>query len=65
MNNKKSLLTSMDGDTIRFSKSDKKLIETIKNDPNTVIHLSIAKLAKLAGVSEPTCLLYTSPSPRD
>ena len=54
MNNKKSLLTSMDGDTIRFSKSDKKLIETIKNDPNTVIHLSIAKLAKLAGVSEPT-----------
>ena len=54
MNNKKSLLTYMDGVTISFSKSDKKLIETIKNDPNTVIHLSIAKLAKLAGVSEPT-----------
>lgn len=54
MNNKKSLLTSMDEDSIRFSKSDKKLIETIKNDPNTVIHLSIAKLAKLAEVSEPT-----------
>lgn len=54
MNRQTPLLDTMDSETIRFSKSDKKLIEAIKGDPNSIIHLSIASLAKLTGVSEPT-----------
>lgn len=56
MNRQPSLLTAMsnDSDSIRFSKSDQKLITIIRNDPNSIIHLSIASLAKLAEVSEPT-----------
>ena len=54
MNRQTPLLTAMGSNKIRFSKSDRKLIETITNDPNAVIHQSIASLAKLANVSEPT-----------
>jgi len=49
-----SLLQLMDSDSVRLSKSDKKLALIIKEDPRAVIHLSIALLASEAGVSEPT-----------
>lgn len=53
-NRQTPLLSLMSGDTIRLSKSDKKLVAIIKSDPGSVIHLSIANLAKMAEVSEPT-----------
>lgn len=37
-----------------FSKSERKVAETILASPKTVIHSSIASLAQAAGVSEPT-----------
>ncbi|MGO1618317.1 MAG: transcriptional regulator HexR, partial [Oceanisphaera sp.] len=37
-----------------FSKSEKKVAETILASPQTAIHSSIASLAKMAEVSEPT-----------
>ncbi len=49
-----SLLQLMQSDTIRLSKSDKKLSAIILADPSSVIHQSIALLASTAEVSEPT-----------
>jgi len=49
-----SLLQQMNDDSVRLSKSDKKLAAIILKDPTAVIHLSIAKLAATAEVSEPT-----------
>lgn len=37
-----------------FSKSERKVAEVILSSPNTVIHASIAALAKQANISEPT-----------
>jgi len=54
MNSQGSLLQLMVSDTIRLSKSDKKLAAIIKEDPRAVIHQSIALLAAEADVSEPT-----------
>lgn len=48
------LLTLMQSDIVRFSKSDKKLSAIILAEPTAVIHQSIALLAKNANVSEPT-----------
>lgn len=48
------LLKLMTSDEIKLSKSDKRLVEIIQRDPQTVIHQSIANLAKQAEVSEPT-----------
>ena len=48
------LLQQMSDDSVRLSKSDKKLSAIILKDPNAIIHLSIAKLASTADVSEPT-----------
>ena len=49
-----SLLQLMSSDQIRLSKSDKKLAAIIREQPNAVIHKSIASLATEAEVSEPT-----------
>jgi len=49
-----TLLQRMNDDSVRLSKSDKKLAAIIQQDPHSVIHLSIAKLAATADVSEPT-----------
>lgn len=49
-----SLLQLMNSDTVRLSKSDKKLAAIIQEDPASVIHQSIALLATTADVSEPT-----------
>jgi RpiR family transcriptional regulator, carbohydrate utilization regulator len=49
-----SLLAQLSSNTLRFSKSDLKLVDVIKADPNSVIHMSIANLATRAKVSEPT-----------
>ncbi len=49
-----SLLQLMQSDTVRLSKSDKKLSAIILSDPSAVIHQSIALLASSAEVSEPT-----------
>lgn len=49
-----SLLQLMQSDTVRLSKSDKKLSAIILTDPSAVIHQSIARLAANAEVSEPT-----------
>ena len=49
-----SLINLMSGDSIRLSKSDKKLVTIILNDPSSIIHQSIANLARIADVSEPT-----------
>ncbi len=54
MHAKASLLQLMQSDTIRLSKSDKKLSAIILADPASVIHQSIALLASTAEVSEPT-----------
>ena len=54
MNVQGSLLQLMDSDSVRLSKSDRKLAAIIKEDPRAVIHLSIALLAAEADVSEPT-----------
>ena len=49
-----SLLQLMNSDTIRLSKSDRKLAAIIQENPSAVIHQSIALLATSADVSEPT-----------
>ena len=49
-----SLLQLMQSDTVRLSKSDRKLSAIILADPASVIHQSIALLASTAEVSEPT-----------
>ena len=49
-----SLLQLMNSDTVRLSKSDRKLAVIIQADPASVIHQSIASLASAAEVSEPT-----------
>ena len=49
-----SLMHQMNDESVRLSKSDKKLAAIIQKDPHSVIHLSIAKLAATADVSEPT-----------
>jgi RpiR family carbohydrate utilization transcriptional regulator len=54
MHAKASLLQLMQSDTIRLSKSDRKLSAIIMADPGSVIHQSIALLASTAEVSEPT-----------
>lgn len=54
MNAQGSLLQLMASEAIRLSKSDKKLVAIIKQDPRAVIHQSIALLASEADVSEPT-----------
>jgi RpiR family carbohydrate utilization transcriptional regulator len=54
MHAQSSLLLLMKSDSIRLSKSDKKLAAIIHNDPGAVIHQSIAVLASTADVSEPT-----------
>ena len=40
--------------SVKLSKSDLKLVDVIQADPSSVIHQSIASLATLAQVSEPT-----------
>lgn len=54
MNSQVSLLQLMSSDLVRLSKSDKKLVAIIREEPSSVIHKSIASLATLAEVSEPT-----------
>ena len=54
MHEQTSLLQLMSSDQIRLSKSDKKLVSIIRDQPSSVIHKSIASLATLADVSEPT-----------
>ncbi len=49
-----SLLQLMNSDTVRLSKSDRKLAVIVQADPASVIHQSIASLASAAEVSEPT-----------
>jgi len=49
-----SLLKLMTDGSVKLSKSDLKLANIVQNDPNSVIHQSIANLARLADVSEPT-----------
>lgn len=49
-----SLLQLMSSDQIKLSKSDKKLVVIIRDEPSAVIHKSIAALASQAEVSEPT-----------
>lgn len=48
------LLQLMTDESLRLSKSDKKLANIITADPSAVIHQSIATLAASAQVSEPT-----------
>ena len=50
----KPILHLIRSNSIKFSKSDKKLCDIILESPNIVIHLSIANLANSAQVSEPT-----------
>ena len=52
--NHASLLQQMSDHSVRLSKSDKKIAATILKDPTEIIHLSIARLASTADVSEPT-----------
>lgn len=49
-----SLLQLMSSDQVKLSKSDKKLVAIIRDEPSAVIHKSIAALATQAEVSEPT-----------
>lgn len=54
MNTSTRLLKLMTGTDVKLSKSDRKLVAIIQKDPHSVIHQSIATLAGLADVSEPT-----------
>lgn len=54
MNDSPRLLKLMSGSDIKLSKSDQKLVQIIRSDPQAAIHQSIASLAKKAEVSEPT-----------
>ena len=49
-----TLLQLMSDESVRLSKSDKKLASIILKDPSAIIHLPIARLAATADVSEPT-----------
>ena len=49
-----SLLAQLSTEPNKFSKSDLKVAEVIRQNPQAVIHYSIATLADNAGVSEPT-----------
>ncbi|MBT8114887.1 MAG: SIS domain-containing protein [Arenicella sp.] len=51
-----TILQLLKNESIKLSKSDRKLASIICKSPNWVIHQSIANLAKLAGVSEPTVI---------
>ncbi|MBT5331011.1 MAG: transcriptional regulator HexR [Porticoccaceae bacterium] len=52
--NSTQLLDRLKGGTDKLSKSDLKISEVILRDPQAAIHQSIARLAREAGVSEPT-----------
>lgn len=54
MHNKDSLLQLMGDGQLKLSKSDKILAEIILQNPSSVIHKSIATLARDANISEPT-----------
>ena len=49
-----NLIDKMHRDMAQFSKSERKVAAVILHDPKAAIHKSIAVLAKLANVSEPT-----------
>lgn len=49
-----TLLEKLSGDQFNLSKSEQKVAGIITSQPSAVIHFSIAKLAGLAEVSEPT-----------
>ncbi|PLW81475.1 hypothetical protein CWI75_15760 [Kineobactrum sediminis] len=49
-----TLLEQLSSNTLKLSKSDQKVAAIITSEPAAVIHYSIARLAALAGVSEPT-----------
>lgn len=50
----KTLLEKLSGDAFDLSKSELKVAGIINSQPSAVIHFSIARLARLADVSEPT-----------
>jgi len=54
INSKPNILQQLTGGQLKLSKSDQKLVKVILDQPHDVIHLSIARLARLAEVSEPT-----------
>jgi RpiR family carbohydrate utilization transcriptional regulator len=54
MNSSPGILQQLNSGQLRLSKSDRKLAAVVTSRPEEVIHLSIAKLALLAEVSEPT-----------
>jgi len=49
-----TLLEKLSGEEFNLSKSEQKVASIIASQPSAVIHFSIAKLARLAEVSEPT-----------
>jgi RpiR family carbohydrate utilization transcriptional regulator len=49
-----NILEKITNELETFSKSERKVAEVILSSPNTVIHASIASLAKQANISEPT-----------
>jgi RpiR family carbohydrate utilization transcriptional regulator len=49
-----TLLEKLSGDEFNLSKSEQKVAGIITSQPSAVIHFSIARLARLAEVSEPT-----------
>lgn len=51
---KSTLLEQLDGGELKLSKSDQRIAAIVRRQPSAVIHYSIARLAALAGVSEPT-----------
>lgn len=54
MNTPIDLLSVIKNGDLKLSKSDTKIAQIVCDQPNEVIHLSIAALAELANVSEPT-----------
>jgi len=54
MTDNRQLLQLLASADIKLSKSDQKLAAIVQNEPASVIHQSIASLAKQANVSEPT-----------
>lgn len=48
------LIELLGGEEVKLSKSDQKIAAIVRSNPAGVIHLSIARLAEMAGVSEPT-----------
>jgi len=49
-----NILEKITQDMLEFSKSEKKVVEVILANPQVAIHSSIASLAKMSNVSEPT-----------